>query len=142
MKSRRSFSAALGVATLAMALSGCASKAPQDKSAAEAMNAQRTAPAAGYPYACYDEFGTMRGDAPYAYCHDQPRYYVVQERRATPVQDAAAAAAPSSPVQDATAEQPGSTVLRPSARSQPLPRPGIQTMRLPVPVGGGIGILR
>lgn len=149
MNIRRSFVMGLGVPLLAVGLAGCASKAPQEKSAADAMSAQRSASTVNDPRACYDEFGHRRADAPYGFCQNQPQYYVVEERRPSPSEQATTTATqPAQPVTDSEPAQsisntePVRSVVRPTARPQPLPRPDIGVMRLPVPVGGGMGVLR
>lgn len=151
MERRRSFVVLLGMPLLAAGLVGCASKAPQEKSAADAMSTQRSASAMNDPRACYDEFGYRRADAPYGFCQNQPQYYVVEERRPAPQEQATTTATPSGPVQgvvnsdpvrSVTQSVPVRSVVRPVVRSQPLPRPDTGVMRLPVPVGGGMGVLR
>lgn len=149
MEFRLSFVRMFAIPLLAIGAGGCASKAPQEKSAADAMSAQRSASTVNDPRACYDDFGYRRADAPYGFCQNQPQYYVVEERRASPAEQATSAATQpaqpvtnAEPVQAVTQSEPVRTVVRPRERLQPLPRPDIGVTRLPVPVGGGMGVLR
>lgn len=150
MRKHRSIVVVLVSALAGVGASGCASKAPQEKSAADAMRAT----AVDDRRACYDEFGYRRADVPYAFCRDQPQYYVVEERRPAPREsvvgesvtgqatEAAQGVTNAEPVESVTGSEPARTVLRPSARAQPLQRPGIGVTRMPVPVPGGIGVFR
>ena len=149
MEIRRSFVSVLAMQLLAVGVVGCASKAPQEKSAADAMRTQHSANTVNDPRACYDDFGYRRADAPYGFCQNQPQYYVVEERRPVPSEQATTTATrpaqpitSSEPVQSVTQSEPVRTVVRPRERPLPLPRPEIGVMRLPVPVGGGMGVLR
>lgn len=126
-----------------LALIACAGQPTREKSAADVTDAQPPA-SGGDVRACYDEPGHQRADAPYADCRAPSQDDPIEQRRSAPPAGSLTVDATPGRTQvpaDAVTG-PTSTVVRPAARVVPPPGPGIGETRIPVPVPGGMRVLR